>query len=129
MKKSDIVKVDGQKTRIVKKVKFSLGVKLAIIIGLVVLISLGTVTFLNSYFSGRDVRRTAEESNLSVNSRCAKMAENEILRMRASVFQLLDLMNSTGNSSLALARQAQIFFFERNRTFRLNFCNKNARIT
>ena len=86
MKKSDIVKVDDQKTQIVKKVKFPLGVKLAIIIGLVVLISLGTVTFLNSYFSGRDVRRTAEESNLSVNSRCAKMAENEILRMRASVF-------------------------------------------
>ncbi|MBP5576713.1 MAG: adenylate/guanylate cyclase domain-containing protein [Treponema sp.] len=114
MKRSDIVKVDEQKTQIVKKVKFPLGVKLAIIIGLVVLISLGTVTFLNSYFSGRDVRRTAEESNLSVNSRCAKMAENEILRMRASVFQLLDLMNSTGNSSMAIARQAQIFFYERN---------------
>ena len=114
MKKSDIVKSEAQKSHIVKKVKFPLGVKLAIIIGLVVLISLGMVTFLNSYFSGRDVRRTAENSNLSVNSRCAKMAENEILRMRASVFQLLDLMNSTGNASMALARQAQIFFYERN---------------
>ena len=114
MKKSDIVKVDGQKTQIVKKVKFLLGVKLAIIIGLVVLISLGTVTFLNSYFSGRDVRLTAEISNLSVNYRCAKMAENEILRMRNSAFQLLGLMNSIGNSSLELTRQSQVSFYERN---------------
>ena len=40
-------------------VKFPIGVKLALIIGFIVLISLGTVTYLNSHFVGEDVKITA----------------------------------------------------------------------
>ena len=46
-------------------VKFPIGVKLALIIGFIVLISLGSVTFLNSHFVGEDVKITAENNNLS----------------------------------------------------------------
>ncbi len=102
------------KTKSAYKVSFPLGVKLAMIIGLIVLISLGSVTYLNSYFIGKDVRRTAENSNLSLNISAAKTVEDKIATVRSNVFQLLDLRNAAGNSSRALARQAEIFFFERN---------------
>ena len=49
-----------------EQVKFPIGVKLAIIIGFIVLVSLGSVTFLNSHFVGQDVKITAENQNLSI---------------------------------------------------------------
>ena len=45
-------------------VKVPLGVKLAAIIGIIILVSLGCVTVLNSYFIGQDVQVTAENNNL-----------------------------------------------------------------
>jgi len=96
------------------KVRFPIGAKLALIIGFIVLVSLGLVTYLNSYFIGKDVRRTAEDANLSTNVRIAKTVEDKLAMVRSSAFQLLDLCNVAGNSSQALASQAEIFFFERN---------------
>ncbi len=99
-----------------KKEKFyPLGVKLALIIGSIVLISLGTVTFLNSYFVSRDVRLTAEENNLTINSRSASTVQNKLDSVRANVLQLLDLINAVGSGrNSALSKQAESFFFERN---------------
>lgn len=94
---------------------FPIGVKLALIIGFIVLVSLGAVTLLNSYFVSRDVRVTAEENNLAINSRSASTAQNELSSIRANVLQLLDLLNAvSGGRHAALARQAEAFFFERN---------------
>lgn len=97
------------------KVKFPIGVKLAVIIGTVVLVSLGTVTVLNSYFIGQDVQITAEENNLSANSRAADTVEDKLTTIRSNVFQLLDLINvMSGGRSSAVSKQAEAFFFERN---------------
>lgn len=97
------------------QVKFPLGVKLAIIIGTIVLVSLGCVTFLNSHFIGQDVKITAENNNLTINSRSAGTVEDRLSTVRSNVFQLLDLMNVvSGGRSSSLARQAEAFFFERN---------------
>lgn len=97
------------------QVKFPLGVKLAIIIGTIVLGSLGCVTFLNSHFIGQDVKITAENNNLTINSRSAGTVEDRLSTVRSNVFQLLDLMNVvSGGRSSSLARQAEAFFFERN---------------
>lgn len=97
------------------KVKFPLGVKLALIIGLIVLISLGTVTILNSHFIGKDVRVTAENSNLSINSRAANIVEDKLTTTRSNVLQLLDLLNViTGGRESSFAKQTEYFFFERN---------------
>lgn len=99
----------------VNKVKFPIGVKLAVIIGTVVLISLGTVTVLNSYFIGQDVQITAEENNLSANSRAAGTVEDKLSTIRSNVFQLLDLINvMNGGRSSSVSKQAESFFFERN---------------
>ncbi|MBQ9494403.1 MAG: adenylate/guanylate cyclase domain-containing protein [Treponema sp.] len=105
----------SKKVRDSNHVRFPLGVKLALIIGVLVLVSLGTVTLLNSYFVGQDVRITAENNNLTINTRSASTAENELVAIRANVFQLLDLVNAvSGGRTAALARQAETFFFERN---------------
>ncbi len=96
-------------------VKFPIGVKLAVIIGFIVLVSLGTVTYLNSHFVGEDVKITAENNNLSTNTRAASTMEDKISTIRSNVFQLLDLLNVvSGGRTAALARQAEAFFFERN---------------
>ena len=104
-----------KKSQAKNQVKFPIGVKLAIIIGFIVLSSLGTVTFLNSYFVSKDVRITAEENNLTINTRSASAVQSELSSIRANVLQLLDLINATsGNRTQAVARQAGAFFFERN---------------
>ena len=96
-------------------VKFPIGVKLALIIGFIVLVSLGSVTYLNSHFVGEDVKITAENNNLSTNARAASTVEDKISTIRSNVFQLLDLLNVvSGGRTAALARQAEAFFFERN---------------
>ncbi|MBR6296190.1 MAG: adenylate/guanylate cyclase domain-containing protein [Treponema sp.] len=98
-----------------RKRNFPLGVKLAIIIGIIVLASLGAVTYLNSYFVSKDVRVTAEENNLTINTRSASTVQNELQTVRSNVLQLLDLINAaSGGQSSALAKQAEAFFFERN---------------
>lgn len=96
--------------------KFPLGVKLAVIIGLIVLVSLGCVTILNSHFVGQDVQITAENNNLTINSRSAATVEDKLSAVRSNVFQLLDLLNVVGGGSrsASLSRQAETFFFERN---------------
>lgn len=97
------------------QVKFPIGVKLAIIIGLIVLISLGTVTYLNSYFIGQDVQITAEDNNLSTNTRSADTVEDKLNTIRSNTFQLLDLITVIpGGKNSALSKQAQALFFERN---------------
>lgn len=102
-------------TNLQAQVKFPLGVKLAIIIGAIVLLSLGCVTFLNSHFIAQDVQITAENNNLTINSRSAGTVEDKLSTIRSNVFQLLDLLNVVGGGrSASLARQAEVFFFERN---------------
>ncbi|WP_407426227.1 hypothetical protein [Treponema sp.] len=101
----------------VKQRQFPLGVKLAVIIGFIVLASLGTVTFLNSWFVSKDVRITAEENNLTINTRSSSSVQNELLSVRSNVLQLLDLINAaSGGRTSALAKQAEAFFFERNQS-------------
>jgi adenylate cyclase len=98
-----------------QKVKFPLGLKLAIIIGLIVLVSLMSVTFLNSYFVGEDVKITAEDNNLTLNTRSSETVQDKLETIRSNALQLLDMVNVVnGGKTSALARQAEQFFFERN---------------
>ena len=97
------------------RVRYSLGFKLSVIIGLIVLVSLGSVTLLNSLLVGQDVQITAEENNLSTNTRAAETVDDKLSSIRANVFQLLDLLSVvSGGRNSVLAKQAEAFFFERN---------------
>ncbi len=103
---------DGEKSI---RVRRPIGVTLALIIGLIVVLSLGSVSFLNSYFQSKDARLTAEENNLTINSRSASSIEERLSSIRSNVFQLLDLQGVlSGGRNSPISRQSQSFFFERN---------------
>ncbi|MBQ9239492.1 MAG: adenylate/guanylate cyclase domain-containing protein [Treponema sp.] len=102
-----------QKNQVIR-VLFPIGLKLALIIGAIVLVSLSTVTFLNSYFVGKDIRITAEENNLAINARAAGTVEDKLLGLRANVSQLLDIITVARGVHMTMSQRATEFFFERN---------------
>ncbi len=91
----------------------SIGAKLILIISVLVLISLGTITFLVSYFVGNSVQVTTEENNLSTTLRTKTSIETEFSSTRANVSLMLNILSAAGSSG-ALARQTSSYFFERN---------------
>ena len=96
-----------------RSVKFSIGLKLIFIISVLVIVSLGTVTFLVSYFMSADLQVTTEENNFSATMKAATTVENELSSIRSSVFLMLDMLNAAGSSGV-LMRQTSAYFFERN---------------
>ncbi|MCL1812329.1 MAG: HAMP domain-containing protein [Treponema sp.] len=98
-----------QKTRVL----FPIGVKLVVIISILVLISLGTVTFLVSYLSHQDVQRTAEDNNFTVNHRAGSQAEGSFKAVETAVLLYLEVLD---RSSSINERDPEMewFFFNRN---------------
>lgn len=96
-----------------EKVKYPIGIKLVVIISILLVASLSAITILVSSFVGSDVQVTAEETNHTVNTRSANSAETELSTIRSNSFLLLDMLNVAGSSGV-LARQASVFFFDRN---------------
>ena len=96
-----------------RSVKFSIGLKLIFIISVLVIVSLGTVTFLVSYFMSADLQVTTEENNFNTTMKAATTVENELSSIRSSVFLMLDMLNAAGSSGV-LMRQTSAYFFERN---------------
>ncbi len=95
-----------------RSVKFSIGLRLIIIISVLVIVSLGTVTFLVSYFMGAELQVNTEESNFSATMKAATTVENELTTIRKNVFGMLDMFNAAGSSGM-LVRQTSANFFER----------------
>jgi adenylate cyclase len=101
---------DGQNTA---KIRYPIGLKLVVIITILLLFSLSLITSLVSVMVSNDVRITAEDNNLNINSRSAAEAENSLNSIRSNALVLLDTLAAAGNSPI-LSRQAAAFFFERN---------------
>ncbi|MDR1286389.1 MAG: HAMP domain-containing protein [Treponema sp.] len=95
------------------RIRYPIGLKLVVIISGLVLFSLSLITALVSVMVSSDVRITAEDNNLNVNSRSAAEAESTLNRIRSNALVLLDTLAAAG-SAPALSRQAAAFFFERN---------------
>ena len=96
-----------------EKVRFPIGAKLVIMISVLLLIALGTITMLVTWFGSEEVQITAEENNRTVNAQTASAVENELSSIRANAFLLLDILN-TAESTSGFAKQAAAFYFERN---------------
>ena len=101
------------KNKVKKAGGLSIGFKLVLIISFLIVVSLGTLTFLVSYFVGADIQLTAEENNHTITMRTATTTENELNSIRSNVFLMLDMLNAAGSSGV-LSRQTSAFFFERN---------------
>jgi len=97
------------------KLKTSLGAKLALIIGNVVLISLTTVILCVNIFLRKSEGMTAEANNLTLNSRSASAIENELKHVCSSSLQFLDMITVVAQKGdKALLKQTQQIFFQRN---------------
>ena len=96
-----------------EKVRFPIGAKLVTMIAVLLVIALGAITLLVTWFGSEDVQITAEENNRTVNVQAAASMENELSSIRANAFLLLDLIN-TAESGSSFPKQAASFYFERN---------------
>jgi adenylate cyclase len=95
------------------KISYPIGLKLVVIISILILFSLSLITALVSVMVSNDVRITAEDNNLNINSRSAAEAESALNSIRSNALALLDTLAAAGNSPI-LSRQVAAFFFERN---------------
>jgi adenylate cyclase len=94
-------------------IKYSIGFKLISIITILLLVSLGAITFLGSVMVSSDVRLTAENNNFTVNQRSASQAEQTLYTVQLNALVLLDILNDSSDEAEVMRRAG--FFFSRNR--------------
>jgi adenylate cyclase len=102
-----------ERKKLYTRVKYPIGFKLVTIITILLLISLGAISFLVSMMVSQDIQITAEENNFTLNQRSASEAEIALSTLKAGVLVLLDTISAAG-SQPALIRQASAFYYERN---------------
>jgi len=96
-----------------KFIRFSIGAKLVTIITILILVSLGLITFLVSFFVRQDLEINAEENNFEVNRRSAAEAEYTFSGVR-SASQVLIQMITAADVDSELSKKAVDYFFEQN---------------
>ena len=93
--------------------RFSIGIKLVLIVSILIIVSLGAITYLVNFFVSDDVRITAENTNLDANTRSASAVKNTITQMKSNALLLLDVIaNSSGSDYVA--RSSSSLYFDRN---------------
>jgi adenylate cyclase len=105
------VKERKQKSQL-GKILFPIGFKLVTIITILLLLSLGALTYLVSFMVSGDVRVTAEENNFDINKRSAAEAETDISSLRSNTLFVLEAIDAVANP--AFSRRTANSFFERN---------------
>ena len=97
-----------------KKIKRTyIGAKLIAIISTLVVVSMGLITFLVSYFVTSDTRANAETNNFTLNSRTASDAENRIDTILSNVSLFCDIFDDESKTDVQLEFETSKFF-ERN---------------
>ena len=96
-----------------RKINFSIGAKLIIIITFIVLISLGSIIALASWLTRSDLQIIAEEDNFETNRRTAMAAEVAFENIHSNSLVLMRTITSAGTRTV-LVNDAINFFFERN---------------
>lgn len=99
-----------------KRVKFSIGFKLVLIISILVILSLGSLTYMVSTVVGQSISTNTEDSNLTLANQGAASIKNELTSIRSNVFLMLDMLEAAAGTSGVLSRQTSAYFFERNPT-------------
>jgi len=92
------------------KVRFSIGVKMIILISFIVILSLGSITALVSWLFYGDLRVSAEENNFEANRRAAMEAEMTLVNMRAHSRILIRSVSSANTN----AEETADYFFSEN---------------
>ncbi|MDR1588475.1 MAG: HAMP domain-containing protein [Treponema sp.] len=99
------------------RIRFPIGAKLVVLITVLLLFSLGTITFIVSVMVSGDVRLTAEDNNFNINKRSSAEAEIILNMMRSGALGLLDSLSALDGlaGSEVVSRRMVDVFFERNR--------------
>jgi len=95
------------------KVRFSIGVKLIIIITFIVLVSLGSIIALASWLIREDLQLLAEDANFETNRRTAITAETAFENIHTNTLVLIRTITTAGAGSF-LSNDSIEYFFERN---------------
>ena len=98
------------------KIRFPIATKLMLIIGAIVVVSLGAITYLVNFFESGDVKLKGEDSNFSVNKASATAAENFFRQTQTAGLLFMDMLDSVNSDEMA-ENQAAAYFFERNPDF------------
>ena len=96
-----------------KYVKFPISAKLIGIISTIVILSLGSITFLVSHFVSADTKLSAEENNFTINNRTANDCETRFNSVVSLCGTFFDIIESSGNNA-ELQNETSAKFFERN---------------
>lgn len=97
-----------------KKILNPIGLKMMIIITILMFAAVGSVTYIVSFFMTQDIRTSAEENNLAINSRTATSCENSLNAAVSNVGMFLDLLKSAGENDVEV-RAMEAMFFDRNK--------------
>lgn len=103
--------------------KTSIGGKLIFLISTLVILSMGLITFLVSYFVTADTRANSESSNFTLNSRTSSDCENQINNIVSNVvlfYDLLDGISQPAISSDDEISEDDVLDFEENETENFN---------
>ncbi|MDR1470787.1 MAG: HAMP domain-containing protein [Spirochaetaceae bacterium] len=94
------------------RVRYPIGMKLVIIITFLLLVSLGSITYLVSWLVGQDVQVTAEDNNFTVNQRSASEAQAFLRTVHSASLMMIDILG--GNESRSAQEQTKKAFFQQN---------------
>lgn len=101
----------------------SLSTKLISMISVIVVISMGLITVLVSYFISADTRINAEENNLTLNSRTASDCENQISSTLNSAGLFYELVSASENDEILKNQNTTMFFDRHPEIGAVRFCD------
>jgi adenylate cyclase len=97
------------------RVRYPIGMKLVIIITFLLLVSLGSITYLVSWLVGQDVQVTAEDNNFTVNQRSASEAQAFLQTVHSASLMMINILG--GEESRSTREQTANTFFQQNQAF------------
>jgi len=97
-----------------KFIRFSIGAKLVTIITSLIVVSLGIIIFLVSYFFRQDLDVSSRANNSDINERSAAEVRNTLNSIHSNSMVLLKIIKEAGVGS-PLSEKAEYFFFEQNK--------------
>lgn len=112
--KNRLEKLHEKQKAAASKVKRPIGVKLISIISAIVVVALGGVTYLVSYFVSEDTIVNAQENNLTINTRTANDVESRIGNVVSAVQTFIEILENSASENRTAADESAFAFFERN---------------
>lgn len=123
------IKNQNEEVFLATKTRFSIGFKLISIITVMFVVSLGLVISLVSYFVSGDTKISAEENNLTINSRTASDVQNRFSSVLNSVEMLYDVVYAAGEDEEQIKTTASMFFNHSKDIISVSFLEENQLFT